>query len=63
MYEKEIEMTRRYWTEEELQLLREWYVRTDMFLSDMAARLGRHISQIYYKAHALGLKHPREIRL
>lgn len=54
-------MARRIWTEQEVQLLREWYGNTDMFVSDMAARLGRPRNLVYQKAQSLGLRRPEEI--
>lgn len=55
-------MVKRFWTEEEVQLLREWYGSADMFVSDMAARLGRPRNMVYQKALALGLRRPKEMQ-
>lgn len=49
------------WTDKEVALLRELYPRPDLFAKDIAARLGCRLSQVYYKAKALGLSRPPEI--
>lgn len=54
-------MTRRYWTKSEEDFLREWYSRTDVFVSDIAARLGRSLTLVYQKARKLGLLRPKEV--
>ena len=59
MHEKE--MKRNPWTQEECELLKELYSRTDIFVSDMQRILGRSSTQIYQKAAALGLRRPEEI--
>lgn len=59
MHEKE--MKRKPWTQEECELLKELYSRTDIFVSDMQHILGRSSSRIYQKAAALGLRRPEEI--
>ena len=61
MHEKE--MKRKPWTQEECELLKELYSRTDIFVSDMQRILGRSSTQIYQKAAALDLKRPEEIRV
>ncbi len=59
MHEKE--MKRKPWTQEECELLKELYSRTDIFVSAMQRILGRSSTQIYQKAAALGLRRPEEI--
>ena len=59
MHEKE--MKRKPWTQEECELLKELYSRTDIFVSDMQRILGRSSTQIYQKAAALDLRRPEEI--
>lgn len=59
MHEKE--MKRKPWTQEECELLKELYSRTDIFVSDMQRIIGRPSIQIYRKAAALGLRRPEEI--
>ena len=54
-------MKRNPWTQEECELLKELYSRTDIFVSDMQRILGRSSTQIYQKAAALGLRRPEEI--
>jgi hypothetical protein len=51
-------MTKRFWTENELQLLRELYpaLRTD----EVAARLSRAVGSVNSKAYELGLKKTEE---
>ncbi len=61
MHEKE--MKRKPWTQEECELLKELYSRTDIFVSAMQRILGRSSTQIYQKAAALGLRRPEEIRV
>ena len=48
----------RPWTDDEVSLLVEMYSRTDIFVSDMAARLGRTLPQVYNKARLIGLRRP-----
>lgn len=55
-------MTKRFWTEQEVALLTKYYSDPAVFASDIAARLGRNVRQIYNKARALGLSRPEEIR-
>lgn len=54
-------MTKRFWTQEECELLKKLYSRRDIFVSDMQSILGRTTRQIYQKAIAMGLKRPDEI--
>lgn len=55
-------IAKRFWTAEEEGLLREWYSSTEIFVADMAKKLGRPISSVYTKARALRLERPLEIR-
>lgn len=51
-------MNYRFWTQEEVAILEEMYSRKDIFASDIAARSGRSVEQVYRKAMSLGLKRP-----
>lgn len=55
-------MNYRFWTQEEVAILEEMYSRKDIFASDIAARLGRSVKQVYQKAMSLGLKRPWEAK-
>jgi hypothetical protein len=55
-------MNYRFWTQEEVAILEEMYSRKDIFASDIAARLGRSVEQVYQKAMSLGLKRPWEAK-
>ncbi len=52
-------MTRRYWTEAEIELLRRFYA--DALTADLAAALGRTIARVQAKANALGLRKSLEL--
>ena len=55
-------MRNRFWTQEEVAILVGMYSKNDIFASDIAARLGRSVRQVYLKARALGLKRPWEAK-
>ena len=54
-------MRRRKWTDQELALLKELYPSTEVFVSDIAARLNRPVSSVFGKARQLGLYRPFEM--
>ena len=57
-------MVKRIWTKEEINILLRDYQDPNIFSADIAKRLDRTLSQVYYKARTMGLKAPLErIRL
>lgn len=52
-------MTRRFWTEAELELVRLHYA--DSLTADLAAALGRPVSSVHHVARKLGLAKSREV--
>ena len=57
-------MVKRIWTKEEINILLRDYEDPNIFTADIAKRLDRTLSQVYNKAHTMGLKAPLErIRL
>lgn len=57
-------MVKRIWTNEEIDILLRDYEDPNIFPADIAKRLDRTLSQVYYKARTMGLKAPLErIRL
>lgn len=59
-----IDMQKRKWTQYEEETLIRLYEDPNIFTADIAKRLDRTLSQVYNKAHTMGLKAPLErIRL
>ena len=57
-------MVKRIWTKEEINILLRDYQNPNILSADIAKRLDRTLSQVYYKARTMGLKAPLErIRL
>ena len=57
-------MVKRKWTKEEINILLRDYQNPNILSADIAKRLDRTLSQVYYKARTMGLKAPLErIRL
>ena len=53
-------MVKRIWTKEEINILLRDYQDPNIFSADIAKRLDRTLSQVYYKARTMGLKAPLE---
>ena len=53
-------MVKRKWTKEEINILLRDYQDPNIFSADIAKRLDRTLSQVYYKARTMGLKAPLE---
>ena len=49
-------MVKRIWTKEEINILLRDYQDPNIFSADIAKRLDRTLSQVYYKARTMGLK-------